>query len=67
MSRREQVLAMLAKYSAARYALTTERQGAWMSIGMAIRNVATLELRVPAASYDAFRLLALVEKHGGVQ
>jgi len=34
-------------------------------VTVAIRDLATFELAIPAAKFDAFEFLALVERHGG--
>jgi hypothetical protein len=33
-------------------------------VALAIRDVGTCELAIPAANYDAFALPALIERHG---
>ena len=64
--RRAKVLAMLRDNTGIRYAielLDANTDPVIVSIG--IRNVATFEMNIPQAYYDAFALLELIEKHTG--
>jgi hypothetical protein len=62
--RRAKVLAMLRDNPGIRYAIEVidaNTDPVIASVG--IRNVATFEMTVPQAYYDAFALLELIEKH----
>jgi hypothetical protein len=64
--RRAKVLAMLRDNLGARYAIevvNASTDPVIVSIG--IRNVATFEMNITQAHYDAFVLLELIEKHTG--
>lgn len=64
--RRAKVLAMLRDNPGMRYAIEVvdaDTDPVMVSVG--IRNVATFELSIPQAYYDAFALLELIEKHAG--
>ena len=64
-ARRQRVLAMLADRPGIRYAVLAnnlDTDPVLVTIG--IRDVGTCELAIPAANYDAFALLALIERHG---
>lgn len=64
--RRAKVLAMLRDNPGIRYAievLDANTDPVIVSVG--IRNVATFEMNIPQAYYDAFALLELIEKHTG--
>jgi hypothetical protein len=64
--RRTKVLAMLRDNPGIRYAIEVidpNTDPVIVSIG--IRNVATFEMDIPQAYYDAFALLELIEKHAG--
>jgi hypothetical protein len=66
-ARRQRVLAMLAERPGARYAVLTDTEAdpEAVILALAIRDVATCELRIPRAKYDPFLLLDLIERHGG--
>ena len=66
-ARRQRVLGMLAERPDIRYAGLTETQSDPQAVilALAIRGVATCELRIPRAKYDPFLLLELIERHGG--
>jgi hypothetical protein len=57
------VLAMLEDHQEARYALATDLHASpdGVTLTIAIRGVAAFEMLVPTESYDAFRLLELVQ------
>ena len=64
--RRAKVLAMLRENPGIRYAievLDANTDPVIVSIG--IRNIATFEMSIPQAQYDAFALLELIAKHTG--
>ena len=64
-SRRQGVLAKLTEQPGMRYALMVGDQNAdpvLLTIG--IRDVATFDLAIPAAKFDPFLLLDLIERHG---
>jgi len=66
-SRRQLVLAKLAERPRSRYAVIADPEsdpGA-VILALAIRGVATCELRIPREKYDPFLLLELVERYGG--
>lgn len=63
--RRRRVLAMLAERPGIRYAVIVDNPNADpVIVVLAIRDVGTCELAIPAANYDAFALLAMIERHG---
>jgi hypothetical protein len=63
-ARRQRVLAMLAERPGIRYAvMINARDADPVIVALAIRDVGTCELAIPAANYDAFALLALMERH----
>jgi hypothetical protein len=64
-SRLQRVLAMLAERPGIRYAVLTDSEAnpAEVILTIAIRGVATCELRIPR-QYDPFLLLDLVQRHG---
>ena len=64
-ARRRRVVAMLDKRPGIRYAVIVDNPNADpVIVALAIRDVGTCELAIPAANYDAFALLALIERHG---
>ena len=64
-ARRQRVRAMLAERPGIRYAVVVENPDADpVIVALAIRDVGTCELAIPAANYDAFALLAVMERHG---
>ena len=64
-ARRQHVLAMLTERPGIRYAVVVNAPDADPVImALAIRDVGTCELAIPAANYDALALLALIERHG---
>jgi hypothetical protein len=66
-ARRQRVLAMLAERPGMRYVVLTdtETDPEAVVLALAIRGVATCELRIPREKYDPFLLLELIERHGG--
>ena len=62
--RRTKVLAMLRESPGIRYAIEVVDANTDPVI-VSIRNVATFEINIPQAYYDAFALLELIEKHTG--
>lgn len=63
--RRRRVLAMLAERPGIRYAVVVDNPDTDpVIVALAIRDAGTCELAIPAANYDAFALLALIERHG---
>ena len=63
--RRRRVLAMLAERPGIRYAVVADNPNADpVIVALALRDVGTCELAIPATNYDAFALLALIERHG---
>ena len=64
--RRTKVLAMLRGNPGIRYAIEVADANADpVIVSMGVRNVATFEMNIPQAYYDAFALLELIEKHTG--
>jgi len=64
--RRAKVLAMLRDNLGVRYAIEVVNASADpVIVSIGIRNIATFELNIPQAHYDAFVLLELIEKHTG--
>ena len=64
--RRAKVLAMLRENLGIRYAIEVADANAdSVIVSIGIRNVATFEMNIPQAYYDAFALLELIEKHTG--
>ncbi|MEF8724024.1 MAG: hypothetical protein V5B30_16020 [Candidatus Accumulibacter delftensis] len=64
--RRAKVLAMLRDNPGVRYAIEVpDANTDPVIISIGIRNVATFEMNIPQAYYDAFALLELIEKHTG--
>lgn len=63
--RRQRVLAMLAERPGIKYAVVVDSPNTDpVIVALAIRDVGTCEFAIPAANYDAFALLALIERHG---
>ena len=64
--RRTKVLAMLRDTPGIRYAIeVVDANTDPVIVAIGIRNVATFEMAIPQAYYDAFSLLELIEKHTG--
>ena len=64
--RRAKVLAMLRDNPGIRYAIeVVDADTDPVIISIGIRNIATFEMNIPQAYYDAFALLELIEKHTG--
>ncbi len=64
--RRAKVLAMLRDNLGVRYAIEVVNASADpVIVSIGIRNIATFEMNIPQAHYDAFVLLELIEKHTG--
>ncbi len=64
-SRRQRVLAMLAQAPDAQYAVLTVDDGNGLVIvAIAIRGVASCELRIPRSKWDPFLFLEAVERYG---
>jgi hypothetical protein len=60
------VLAMLRENPTIRYAIVViDANTDPVIVSIGIRNVATFEMSIPHAYYDAFALLELIEKHTG--
>ena len=64
-ARRQRVLAKLAANPALRLAVVCDAEGDPVSVAVAIRDKGTCEVLIPAARFDPFALLDLVERHGG--
>ena len=65
-SRRATVLAVLRDNPDIRYAMeVVDATADPVIVSIGIRNVATFEMNIPQAYYDAFALLELIEKHTG--
>jgi hypothetical protein len=63
--RRDRALAMLTERPALRYAvLAVNPDTDPVLLTVAIRGVATFDMAIPAAKFNAFALLALIERHG---
>lgn len=65
-SRRQRVLAMLAANLARRLAVVCDGEGDPVPVAVAIRDKGTCEVLIPAARFDPFALIALVERHGAL-
>lgn len=64
-ARRRRVLSMLDARPDTRYAVLVDNPDTDpMLISVGIRDVATFELAISADRFDAFALLALIERHG---
>jgi hypothetical protein len=64
--RRANVLGMLRDNPSIRYAIeVVDANTDPVVVSISIRNVATFEMSIPQAYYDAFALLELIEKHTG--
>ena len=64
-ARRQRVLTMLAENPNIRRAVVVDNADADpVLVAVGIRDVATFELVIPAARFDAFKLLELIERHG---
>lgn len=64
-TRRQRVLAMLAENPNFRRAVVVDNSDTDpVLLTLAIRGQATCELAIPAGKFDAFALLALIERHG---
>ena len=66
-ARRQRVLAMLDAHPEARYALLTDTEAdpEAVLLTLAIRDVATVELLIPAEKWDGVLFLDMLERHGG--
>jgi len=66
-TRRQKVLAMLAENPNKQRAVyaDTESEQDNIILTIAVRHLATYEMLIPKAKYDPFRLLELIEQHGG--
>ena len=64
--RRQRVLAMLADNPALRLAVVCDGQGDPVPVAVAIRDKGTCEVLIPAARFDPFALLELVERHATI-
>lgn len=64
--RRARVLTMLEAHPGAKYAAVTDMQvvPGFVLLTLAIRDVATVDLLIPAAKWDGPTFLDLLEKHG---
>ena len=66
-ARRRRVLTMLAENSNIRRAVLVDNAHTDpVLVAVGIRGVATFELAIPAARFDAFKLLDLIERHGDI-
>ena len=63
--RRQRVLAKLAGDPALRLAVVCDAEGDPVPVAVAIRDKGTCEVHIPAARFDPFALLELIERHGG--
>jgi hypothetical protein len=64
--RRAKVLAMLRDNPGIRYAIEViDPTADPVIVSIGIRNIATFEMNIPQAYYDAFTLMELIEKHTG--
>ena len=64
--RRQRALAMLAGNPALRLAVVCDGQGDPVPVAVAIRGKGTCEVLIPAARFDPFALLELVERHATI-
>ena len=64
--RRQRVLAKLADNPALRLAVVCDGQGDPVPVAVAIRGKGTCEVLIPAARFDPFALLELVERHATI-
>ncbi len=62
-ARWQRVLAMLADNPALRLAVVCDGAGDPVPVAVAIRDKGTAEILIPAARFDPFALLELVERH----
>ena len=62
-ARRQRVLAMLADNPALRLAVVCDGAGDPVPVAVAIRDKGSIEILIPAARFDPFALLELVERH----
>lgn len=60
-ARRQRVLAMLAANPALRLAVVCDAEGDPVPVAVGIRDKGTCEVHIPAARFDPFALLELVE------
>jgi hypothetical protein len=63
--RRDEVLMLLADNPAVRYAYVCDADTDPVIIAIAIRDLATFEMTIPADRYDPFRLLQLIDSANG--
>ena len=61
--RRQRVLTMLADNPALRLAVVCDGAGDPVPVAVAIRDKGSVEILIPAARFDPFALLELVERH----
>lgn len=61
--RRRRLIELLGKHPGTRYAVLIDNADPVVA-SLGIRNVGTCELAIPAAKFDAFALLALIEQYG---
>jgi hypothetical protein len=62
-TRRQRVLTMLADNPALRLAVVCDGAGDPVKLAVAIREKGSVEVLIPAARFDPFALLALMDKH----
>jgi len=62
-ARRQRVLTMLADDPALRLAVVCDGAGDPVPVAVAIRDKGSVEILIPAARFDPFALLELVEQH----
>ena len=64
-TRRQRVLAMLAERPGTRYAVLVDNSDTDpVLLTLAIRGQTTCELAIPAAQFNPFELLAMLDRHG---
>jgi len=63
-ARRQRVLVMLARNPDLRIAVVCDGEGDPVPVAVAIRDKGTCEVHIPAARFDPFALLELIERHG---
>lgn len=64
--RRRRVLAMLAANPLLRIAVVCDGVGDPIPVALGIRDKGTCEVHIPAARFEPFALIELVNRHGGV-
>ena len=64
-ARRQRVLAKLAGNPTLRLAVVCDGEGDPVPVAVGIRDKGTVEVNIPAARFDPFALLELIERHDG--